>query len=591
LEVTTSREVCDHCDNSRLRSQRIARRYPVGILLGRPVLRHHIKKCPVCSREYPYEHLNVLVPPHGNYVYDIIIEVGLRRFQSHRQNQEIQKEIENRYGLVLPESSINELADRFLDYFAAVHYAKASVIGQMLNDSGGYVSHFDGTCEVGTDIFFTAIDEISGIVLLTSRMPTENINDIKDLLKECRKLFGVPLATMRDLSNNIALARNEVFDNDNVPDLICQYHFLENVGKALFKKTYQELTALLRRMRIRPGLKSLRNGLVKRSKKEPSILEKQFNEFLKGSHKQLQLDNVLLRKHLTYFILRWLDDYCSELKGEYFPFDQPSLVFYRRGVKLCDLLEQLLASSNSIKDRERKTLSSILRVLRPLKIDETLVSLAHRLEKQVSIFEELRGILRFNRPDGKSILRQHPPPSTIKDASQTAERLNRFRRQLQTRRTVNDPDIVSSSKILIDYLDKYSDKLAGHLVALKGSNQLLLLARTNNISEQHFSNTKIGWRRKLGTKKLTRHLQAARHEEFLVANLDQQDYINVVYDGSLDNMTSYFARYCSESLKIRKLRGTQEEKHVFPISKKSLRQPGMLVNVFQALGGLLGCQE
>jgi len=154
LDVTTSREVCDHCDNSRLRSQRIARRYPVGILLGRPVLRHHIKKCPVCSREYPYEHLNVLVPPHGNYVYDIIIEVGLRCFQkSHRQNQEIQKEIENRYGLVLPESSINELADRFLDYFAAVHYAKASIIGQMLNDGGGYVGHFDGKCEVGTDIF------------------------------------------------------------------------------------------------------------------------------------------------------------------------------------------------------------------------------------------------------------------------------------------------------------------------------------------------------------------------------------------------------------------------------------------------------
>lgn len=65
--------------------------------------------------------------------------------------------------------------------------------------------------------------------------------------------------------------------------------------------------------------------------------------------------------------------------------------------------------------------------------------------------------------------------------------------------------------------------------------------------------------------------------------------INVVYDGSLDNMTFYFARYCNESLKIRKLRSTQEEKQVFPISKKSLRQPGMLVNVFQALGWLLGC--
>jgi hypothetical protein len=323
-----------------------------------------------------------------------MIGIGLERFERHRQNQEIQKYMENHYGLVLPESSINELADRFLDYFAAVHHAKANAIGQMINDHGGYVGHIDGTCEAGTEIVFTVIDEISGIVLLTSRMPTENVNDIKDLLYKCRQLFGVPLATMRDLSNNIAIARDEVFDN--VADLICQYHFLENVGKALFNKTHQELTSLLRKLKIRPRLKSLRNGLVKRSQHEPSIPENQFNEFLNNPHKQLQLDNVMLRKHLTYFIFRWLDDYCCELKGEYFPFDQPSLVFYRRCVKLYDLLNELFIAPASFKSRERQTLASVLRVLESVKNDETLRNIAQRLGKQVNIFEELREVLRFN---------------------------------------------------------------------------------------------------------------------------------------------------------------------------------------------------
>jgi len=261
LDVTTSREVCDHCDNHRLQRQRIANRYPIGILLGQPQLCHHIKKCPVCKQEYPYEQLHALVPPHGNYVYDIMIEVGLERFRHHRQNQEIQKYIKNRFHLFLPESSINVIADYFLDYFAAVHYAKAKAIRQMLNEQGGYIGHFDGTCEGGTDILFTAIDEISGIVLLTSRMPTENVNDIKHFFVKCRKLFGVPLATMRDLSKNISLARDEVFDD--VLDLICQYHFLENVGEALFKKTHQELAALLRNLKIRPRLKSMRNSMVR----------------------------------------------------------------------------------------------------------------------------------------------------------------------------------------------------------------------------------------------------------------------------------------------------------------------------------------
>ena len=586
LDVVTDHTLCDQC-HCGLRIQRTSIRYPLGILLGEPLLRHHIKKCPVCGQEYPYEQLNGFVPPHSNYAYDIIIEIGRERFQFHRQNKEIQKDIQAHYGLALPESSINDLANRFLDYLAAVHYANAPLIQQILNNNGGYVSHFDGTCEVGTDVLFTTIDEISDIVLLTSRMPTENVNDIKEHLEKCSKLFEVPLATMRDLSQNIALARDEVFDD--VTDLICQYHFLENVGKALFKKTYQELTTLLRKLKVRPGLKSLRNGLVRRSKNIPPIPEKKFNEFLKNPDKQLQFDHSMLRNYLTYFIFRWLDDYCSELKGEYFPFDQPNLVFYRRCVKIYDLLDELLAVPSSLKARERQSLASIVRVLEPVKNDENLVNIAQDLEKEVVIFEELRDILRFNRADGKPILRQRPPRSTIKHAGQIEENLNEFRQQLQTRTTANDPVIVKSSEKIIEYLDKYSNKLVGHLITLPGSNQILLLNRTNNIPEHRFGKTKTGWRRKLGTKKITRYVQAARHEEFLVANLNQQDYINAVYGGSLDNMAYYFSKHCPDSLEIRKLRNTNEDKTTMPISKKTLRKPGMLLGAVQALGGLLGC--
>jgi protoporphyrinogen oxidase len=66
-------------------------------------------------------------------------------------------------------------------------------------------------------------------------------------------------------------------------------------------------------------------------------------------------------------------------------------------------------------------------------------------------------------------------------------------------------------------------------------------------------------------------------------------YINAVYGGSLDNMAYHFSRYCDESLQIRKLRNAKEEKNTMPISKKTLRQPRMLLGVVQALGGLLGC--
>ena len=45
---------------------------------------------------------------------------------------------------------------------------------------------------------------------------------------------------------------------------------------------------------------------------------------------------------MTYLALRWLEDYTADLNGEYFPFDLPSLAFYRRGCKLYDWLVEVI---------------------------------------------------------------------------------------------------------------------------------------------------------------------------------------------------------------------------------------------------------
>jgi hypothetical protein len=56
-----------------------------------------------------------------------------------------------------------------------------------------------------------------------------------------------------------------------------------------------------------------------------------------------------------------------------------------------------------------------------------------------------------------------------------------------------------------------------------------------------------------------------------------------------EDSLGHFAKYYDESLQIRKLRNTMEEKNTMPISKKNLCQPGMLLGTVQALGGLLRC--
>ena len=156
LEVASERTFCDACDG-KLRRQRSWTRYPVGGMLGEPRVRDVQKQCILCGKVHYSESYHQLVPRQGNYAFDLIVQVGLARFREHRQNGEIQQQIQAHWGLSLPSSTINELAHTFLDYLAALHQARSPQLRKRLEEDGGYVLHVDGTCEPGTDTVFNAV--------------------------------------------------------------------------------------------------------------------------------------------------------------------------------------------------------------------------------------------------------------------------------------------------------------------------------------------------------------------------------------------------------------------------------------------------
>lgn len=578
LELETIQSKCEEC-KVNLRVQWTIVRYPEGILLGKPKLRHRIKQCPVCKKIYPFERLNNLVPPYGKYSLDIITKVGIARYVEHKQHIEIQKEIQDRYKILLPYGSISKILNRFLDYFAATHYASAKSMGDFLNKKYACtVFHLDGTCEAGTDVFFVIIDGNSKWALVSSRMSTENVPAITNIIETGVGLFGTPLATVHDLSNNINLAIKDVLLN-NV-DIVCQYHFLENVGERLCQKKHDTLTKLVQTLRIKSALTSIRSSLVKCSKKAEPISWELFNSYIDNPHQMLRLNTVQLRRYLIYGLLFWINDFRVELKGEYFPFDLPTLAFIRRCIKAYELLNILITSS-SFKVEKIETMQRIANILRPFRNDETLVEAIKSLEKSESIFNEFRKVLRLNDCKNKPVLRQHQAPSTIEIAKKTEERLTKFKRRLtKIVETGTDKERISDARICITYLDKYWENLFGHATTPNGSNQPILISRTNNIPEQHFGKIKEGWRRRLGTKKLARHLQASRPEELLLLNLESKDYINVIYGGSLDNMPSRFAEQCSEIKNYTKNRkDTQINNHPIIINKRTIRSSDFLTKI------------
>jgi hypothetical protein len=548
LEVASDKTVCDSCQVP-LRRQRSSPHHPVGLMLGQPRVRHVQKQCPACGQVYGSEAYRQLVPPHGNYAFDLIVEVGLARFLQHRQNREIQEELNERWRLHLPLSTINELAHAFLDYLAATHQAHAPQLRKRLQEDGGYCLHVDGTCEAGTETLFNAVAGNRGWTLTGCKMASEDAAQITQLLRRCVEWFGLPLALVRDLSSSIEIAKKQVLPN--IPDMICQYHFLENVGTKLCEKLHTKLTACLRRSKIRPALRSLRCDLVRYSKQRAPFSAAQIEQLLQAPKQAANVDPVQLRRLLAYLPLRWLEDYGADLQGEYFPFDLPNLAFYRR----CRILDSWLAEVVDATDFPRQTLSTlatIKRHLAPVREDAKFVAAAERLEKAETLFNELRDVLRLSNDPNRPLLRQRAPANEPAVAQETEQHLQQWMDGLRQRLASEpDADKAADTQTVLKYLEKYHDNLVGHVIVLPAQTAPFVVERTNNVSERRFGSTKQGLRRKVGTKNLARHIQAMRSEEFLVANLDDPDYVDTLFGGKLENLAASFANHWHAGKTIR----------------------------------------
>ena len=584
FEIASGRQACQDC-SGLLPRVRTSTHRPVGLMLGRPQVRLIHQQCTDCGQADSLEVYYQEVPPRGNYAYDLIVEVGLSRLRDHRQDGEILSQLQARWGLWLPASSIGLLADSFLDGLAAIHQAHAPALRRQLDEDGGYAMHVDGTCEAETDVLFTAIAEPRGWMLEAAKMTSENTVEISKLMGRCVERFGSPLAVVRDLSSNIAKAKREAIPDAR--DLICHYHFLENVGNKLCEKPHAKLTTALRRLKICPALKSIRNDLVRWSRKGERLSTQQIEHLLSHPDEIMDLDTVALRRFLAYLALRWLDDYKADLQGEYFPFDLPQLAFYRRGLQLGEMLSELVALPE-FPERELSTLNTIAGHLRSLRDDVEVVAAAARLEKAAAMFEELRQVLRLSSHPGQGLLRGRAPPEGPKVAEKMQKRLDDWRDRLRKRHDrERDEQKRADQSTVLQYLEKYEKQLVGHVIELEGDRKPLVVRRTNNPVEHRFGSTKQGIRRKVGVKKLTRQIQAMRPEAFLVWNLANREYLNLVLDGSLTNLPSAIAKHWDVAQAIRNERMQRTTEHPMPTTKQQLRRPQLLDNVKQIIAKIV----
>lgn len=122
---------------------------------------------------------------------------------------------------------------------------------------GGYICHLDATCEGGDPLLMSSIDSLSEIVLGNVKLPAEDEQHIVPFLRRIQEAYGIPLALVHDMGKGILKAVATVFPK--VPDFICHFHFLRDIGKDFLGTEYDIIRKRLSKHGISAKLR-YRNG-------------------------------------------------------------------------------------------------------------------------------------------------------------------------------------------------------------------------------------------------------------------------------------------------------------------------------------------
>ena len=329
------------------------------------------------------------------------------------------------------------------------------------------------------------------------------------------------------MSGRIAQAVQKVFPG--VPDRICQFHFLRDVGKDILGKPYVQMGHTMVRLKINADLRRMKREL---EKSLPVEEVQRASTLLREASKLEDLHPSTVREHeavLALCLVNWCLDYASDAEGWGFPFDLYRVYYCSRLnrtrlrlaryeqlhsliIKRCHYLQQLQEIATRVTD---ETLRAELRKIRAY----------HRH------FQRLRSVFRFVATP-KAPLASTMSMGTIKEIRAYNHGLVAYTKQLLEAKSQGD--ITDPEKIILEHLKTYQFRLPipEQLVELLSRGHL---DRTNNFEESLFRDLKRGQRRQVGKKDISREF--AHHGPYLplMRNLTNEHYVATVI-GDIDDL-------------------------------------------------------
>ena len=489
--------------------------------VGRFRAREVFLLCDACGRTYRSEELSNLVPPGANFGYDVLVYAGKALWQRHRTETEVVAELAEKNVRISPRQ-VSQLAMRFVTYLAIAHQRRAPIIKADMHTRGGYICHLDATCEGRDPFLMSSIDSLSEIVLGNVKLPAEDQAHIVPFLKRIKKAFGIPLALVHDMGKGILAAVAKVFPN--VPDFICHFHFLRDIGKDFLGAQYDTIRKRLRKHGISATLRAQAKKL--KAQMDASLkMSKALQEAITSG--TLAADAFESAPIVAaYALIHWALKGKSEGDGYGFPFDRPHLSFAQRLRQLNTLIERIKDIHLCDRWRDNDPYFKIHIALKPLIKDKVLWRAVEAIEAKITVFEKLRKAMRIALPAGSHGLNDEGRKGHIR----TIETQVRKFRDWLTKRKDYAQD--SDAQNMIKQIDKYRDKLfAGPITVQTPSGPVIIQPqRTNNILEQFFRSLKRINRRRTGNASSSRMLRTMLAETPLVRNLENPAYMKILLD-------------------------------------------------------------
>jgi hypothetical protein len=516
--------------------EKVKSRVVYTVAYGRIDARETIKLCPACRAKYRSRELPQIVKSGSNYSYDCIVEAGILRYEEKRQIVEIQDIFQSKYHLSVSATQVRRMTYSYLDYLGRLHYSSAEKINATMDSQGGYILHVDSTCEGHAPHLLTCLDGISGFVLYSQKIQSENATSLQISFEKVKKLFGTPLCSVHDMGRGIISALDLVFVA--VIHVICHFHLLRDIGKDLLQELYRKVQKVLSNKEIYAEIRYQTQAL------EKAAGGKQLAEQL---FYQVARQDKLTSKE---FLLGTLYGYLLNLKshenkgeGYGFPFDRPKVQYYKQ---ICSIYNELLQIDDlpdfDVDIKKTTRFYKVKEVLCNIVEDRELKQTIKELDTQIGYFDQLRDIMRIALPESKNGLNDEGKISSEKELNSMEKELTGYIKTLKVK-IEKEPRGKEKLQGVIRQLEKYWDKIFASpiKVTVEGKEKTIFPHRTNNQSEQFYRKLKHLFRRLHGRPSVSKDIDYLPEEIALIENLKNQDYVKIVLT-SIDNLAFEFAK-------------------------------------------------